>query len=240
MYCRMGCCKDVCVNEGIAPCSGVLSPPSMRYRSDSSTTLHDTGPLRHRTPDMNPLLLNLLWSWEGGFQIAFGPDKLDNGPTRRRVWLDSEGHGGRWVRVGWRGCGPCNKATRLVVFSLFFSLSLVIAAQTSEGWLGMCWGVADERSREKVALGRLIQGAHGFPGCASRANWSGFVVSRAEFWRWSNKRGFPTKGVSPPLIGHTQKGSYSRKGVFLPSRCLLERLFLEPLLRTLLKTLLPL
>ena len=34
-------------------------------------------------------------------------------------------------------------------------------------------------------------------------------------------------------IGRTPRGSYSRKGVFLPSRCLLESLFLEPLLRTL-------
>ena len=40
------------------------------------------------------------------------------------------------------------------------------------------------------------------------------------------------------LIGRTPRGSYSRKGVFLPSRCLLESPFLEPLLRTLLRTLL--
>ena len=33
-----------------------------------------------------------------------------------------------------------------------------------------------------------------------------------------------------------REGSYSRKGVFLPSRCLLEGPFLEPLLRTLLRT----
>ena len=35
------------------------------------------------------------------------------------------------------------------------------------------------------------------------------------------------------------KGSYARKGVFLPSRCLLESPFLEPLLRILLRTLSP-
>ena len=40
-------------------------------------------------------------------------------------------------------------------------------------------------------------------------------------------------------VGRTPRGSYSRKGVFLPSRCLLENPFLEPLLRTLLRTLLP-
>ena len=33
-------------------------------------------------------------------------------------------------------------------------------------------------------------------------------------------------------IGYTARGLYSRKGVLLPSRCLLERPFLEPLLRT--------
>ena len=48
------------------------------------------------------------------------------------------------------------------------------------------------------------------------------------------------------LLGHTPRGSYSRKGVLLPSRCLLESPFLEPffplkptarhLLRTLLRT----
>ena len=43
----------------------------------------------------------------------------------------------------------------------------------------------------------------------------------------------------PKDLGHTPKGSYSRKGVLLPSRCLLESPFLEPLLRTLLRTLLP-
>ena len=43
----------------------------------------------------------------------------------------------------------------------------------------------------------------------------------------------------PDLLGHTPRGSYSRKGVLLPSRRLLESPFLEPLLRTLLRTLLP-
>ena len=37
-------------------------------------------------------------------------------------------------------------------------------------------------------------------------------------------------------IGRTPRGSHSRKGVFLPARCLLESPFLEPLLRTLLRT----
>ena len=46
-------------------------------------------------------------------------------------------------------------------------------------------------------------------------------------------------GRFPVHIGHTPRGSYSRKGVLLPSRCLLESPFLEPLLRTLLRTLLP-
>ena len=36
------------------------------------------------------------------------------------------------------------------------------------------------------------------------------------------------------ILGHMPTGSYSRKGVLLPSRCLLESPFLEPLLRTLL------
>ena len=36
------------------------------------------------------------------------------------------------------------------------------------------------------------------------------------------------------FLGRTPRGSYSRKGVFLPSRCLLKGPFLEPLLRTLL------
>ena len=41
------------------------------------------------------------------------------------------------------------------------------------------------------------------------------------------------------MVGRTRRGSYSWKGVFLPSRCLLESPFLEPLRRTLLRTLPP-
>ena len=42
--------------------------------------------------------------------------------------------------------------------------------------------------------------------------------------------------LSEPQTGHTRRGSYSRKGVFLPSKGLLESPFLEPLLRAVLRT----
>ena len=48
-----------------------------------------------------------------------------------------------------------------------------------------------------------------------------------------------TEQVEAIQLGRTPRGSYSRKGVFLPSRCLLASPFLKPLLRTLLRTLLP-
>ena len=57
----------------------------------------------------------------------------------------------------------------------------------------------------------------------SPKNWSGVTPQN---WYLSKLR--PRKG-----------GSYSRKGVFLPSKCLVESPFLEPLLRTFLRTLLP-
>ena len=38
-------------------------------------------------------------------------------------------------------------------------------------------------------------------------------------------------------LGCMRRGSYSRKGMFVPSKCLLESPFSEPLLRTLLRTL---
>ena len=57
-------------------------------------------------------------------------------------------------------------------------------------------------------------------------------------WHWD--QGNPGVWVPDvPTYRHTPTGSYSRKGVLLPSGCLLESSFLEALLRTLLRSLLP-